>query len=117
MESKKPTTYESKSTRSSQQVCEWTLEEQAQLIKKYAALLVVQRTYGQKYDIEATLKAWKYFLSKYSVEEIIFAMDKWVEISPDLPTPSDIIKIITPKKEAAKRLKQQEKLLEKIARK
>jgi len=89
---------QNKHNESFKMACNWTKEEVGEIAKKYAFLMTVQRLYGEQIDISTTLKGWSYILGDYKPKQIIDAMDLWVRNNPSMPTPSDIIKIIEPKK-------------------
>lgn len=77
----------------------WTADEK----KAIAAVLVeafeMQRTYGETLDMKIRGRAWERKLgAKFSVNQIIMAIEKYTDRHSDFPTPSDIINILAPEK-------------------
>jgi len=57
----------------------------------------MQKAYGQKYDPKVTMQAWEYKLAgRFSIEQIIYALDKYTDKHEDFPTPKNIIEILNP---------------------
>lgn len=81
LEIPKPTHFDTQSTK--------------QLASALGACLLVQRTYGkQGNDIDKIAQVFARVLAGYSPEATIAAIKKWLQESPEFPTPSDIIKIL-----------------------
>lgn len=59
----------------------------------------MQRTYGETLDMKIRGRAWERKLgSKFTVNQIIAAVEKYTDRKSDFPTPSDIINILAPEK-------------------
>lgn len=59
----------------------------------------MQRTYGETLDMKIRGRAWERKLgAKFSVNQIIMAVEKYTDRHSDFPTPSDIINILDPVK-------------------
>lgn len=59
----------------------------------------MQRTYGENLDMKIRGRAWERKLgAKFSVNQIIMAVEKYTDRNSDFPTPSDIINILDPVK-------------------
>lgn len=59
----------------------------------------MQRTYGEALDMKIRGRAWERKLgAKFSVNQIIMAVEKYTDRHSDFPTPSDIINILDPVK-------------------
>ena len=57
-----------------------------------------QKAYGKDHSITDTFAYFKYKLEKqYSVEQVVYALDKYTDIKNDIPAPSDIKNILNPK--------------------
>lgn len=60
---------------------------------------MVQRTYGkQGADIDKITKIFLRVLSDYEPSAVIQAIKRWLQESPEFPTPSDIVKMLNPAK-------------------
>ena len=59
----------------------------------------MQKAYGKQIDLRALLKGWEFVLSKkYTVEQVIYALEKYLEQKDDIPTPANLIAILNPEK-------------------
>lgn len=77
----------------------WTPEEKKEITKVFTVLATIQKTYGKEINMRETLQAWEYLLAdKYPAENVIAAMKAYMQQSNDIPTPADLIKIMTPEK-------------------
>jgi len=55
----------------------------------------LQRTYGRSVaDVQVIAKGFMKILSDYKPDEVVKGIRSWILQSPELPTPSDIVKII-----------------------
>tara|TARA_R110000851_G_scaffold216457_1_gene369398 strand:- start:901 stop:1287 length:387 start_codon:yes stop_codon:yes gene_type:complete len=60
-------------------------------------LLEIQKMYGRKLDPDLLMTAWEAVLSKhYSVEQIIYALEKYALKHDDFPSPANINNILNP---------------------
>jgi hypothetical protein len=75
----------------------FTQIDKEKLSRALGACAAVQRTYGKQVsDLEAVVKVFIKVLDGYEPKEIMQAIKKWLTISPEFPTPSDILKILDP---------------------
>lgn len=75
----------------------WTTEEKNEIAIALHFLATVQKNYGRPIDVRDTIKAWEFVMaSKYTATQVIAAMRTYLENSSDMPTPADLIKIISP---------------------
>lgn len=80
-------------------------EDVTQLANALGACLLVQRTYGkQGADIDKITKIFLRVLSDYEPSAVIAAIKRWLQESPEFPTPSDIVKMLNPKQNFDKSL-------------
>lgn len=57
----------------------------------------MQNAYGQKREPKLVMKGWEIKLSgRFTVEQILFALDKYTDKHDDFPTPNKIIEILDP---------------------
>jgi hypothetical protein len=69
------------------------------LIKAISVISKEQKAYGKQIDVDGIYSYMQRKLEKlYSVAQIINAIDVYTDRNDDIPTPSDIINIITPVK-------------------
>jgi len=77
----------------------WTNTEIQELVKMLTILIDGQKQYGKDYSLKATLD---YFIlkleKKYTVDQVLFALDKYTDKKNDIPAPSDINNILNPEK-------------------
>ena len=75
------------------------------LSKALAACQLVQRTYGkQAGDLDKVAKIFARVLAEYDPQQVIEAIKRWLQESPEFPTPSDIVKMLDPAKKFDKEL-------------
>lgn len=75
----------------------WNDAEKQELAKAFKVLTIIQKNYGRDINPIETLKAWEFILSeKYTAGQVLLAMRSYMELSSDMPAPSDLIKIISP---------------------
>ena len=56
-----------------------------------------QKAYGKEYSVTDTFAYYELKLqSKFSAEQVLYALDKYTDIHNDIPAPSDIINILSP---------------------
>lgn len=79
-----------------QQHC-WTNSQKAELVKTLAVIIQGQNAYGKKHNLEDTLAYLTHKLqAKHTVEQVIYAIEKYTDDHDDIPTPADINKILNP---------------------
>ena len=83
----------------SKQKRSWTNSEKASLTKALAVIIKGQNAYGKSYNLQDTIDYLKYKLEKhFTVNQVVFALDKYTDDHDDIPTPSAIKKILSPTK-------------------
>ena len=77
----------------------WQASDKEKLTKVLAIIINGQKTYGKDYSIIDTFAYFQFKLeSKYSVEQVIYALDSYTDTKNDIPNPADIISILSPVK-------------------
>lgn len=75
----------------------WTNDEKKALAAFCFPLIEMQNQYGQQRDPKVLLKGWELKLAKrFTVEQILYAVDKYTDSNDDFPTVSDVINILEP---------------------
>lgn len=77
----------------------WNNEDKKKLF--YAALPIFEeaKAYGRIFDLKLILQGWQArFQGEYDVDHIIYALQTHADKSSEIPTRSDIIKILNPEK-------------------
>jgi len=75
----------------------WESADKDRLADALGVLALVQKSYGRIVEIKPTIKAWEWIMAKeYTVNQVLYAMETYMKSSPDMPAPSDLIKIINP---------------------
>jgi hypothetical protein len=76
----------------------WTGDEQAALAEAMGLMLDGQKQFGKKPEqLENIVKLFCWVLKPYSIELVMAGLSKYMAEHSDIPTPSDIVKIIDPK--------------------
>ena len=59
----------------------------------------MQKQYGKKMDAKVVMKGWEIKLAgKYTVDQVLYALDQYTNQHDDFPTPANIIQILEPEK-------------------
>lgn len=75
----------------------WTSTEIGELSKALAIVCVGQNAYGTEQQFSQRFDFWVMKLErKYTVNQILHALDIYTDKNSDIPTPSDIIKLLSP---------------------
>lgn len=75
----------------------WSPEQKRKLAAVCFPLINMQKQYGRNMDEKIIMQGWEIKLSRrFTIEQIIFAVDKYTDRKDDFPTPSDIINILDP---------------------
>lgn len=75
----------------------WTDNEKTEIAKNLAVMATIQKKYGREINVKDTVRAWEFVMGmKYTAEQVISAMQAYMQISSDIPSPADLIKIIDP---------------------
>ena len=81
---------------------EFSKESRQDIAKQIIACRAVQKTYGGNVnDIELVIRVFIDDLSQFEPDKIIEALAKWRKEEADFPTPADIKKILSVKKQRA----------------
>ena len=77
----------------------WTSEEQDELIRALGFICNEQKAFGKDVDIKVTYEYWKHKLDgRFSMQQVLYALDKFTDTKTDLPQPADIIQTLDPPK-------------------
>ncbi len=76
----------------------WNEDEKREILKAFTVLATIQKTYGKEIDIKGTLQAWEYVMGEYPAAAVLSAMQAYMRKSSDMPTPADLIALISPPK-------------------
>lgn len=74
----------------------WTDSDKSEIAKSLAVMAVIQKNYGRELDVKNTVKAWEFVLHDCTAKQVCEAMRAYMRQSSDIPSPADLIKIITP---------------------
>lgn len=77
----------------------WTRSDVENLTKALTVIIEGQNAYGKKYDLENIFNYMRLKLErKFTVDQVLFALDLYTNRNDDIPTPSAIINILDPQK-------------------
>lgn len=72
-----------------------TLLQKARLTSHLSKICILQRQYGKtESDLEVLVEGFVWALEGYDFEEMLVAIKDFIRADPNIPTPSDVIKII-----------------------
>lgn len=74
----------------------WTDSDKSEIAKSLAVMAVIQKNYGRELDVKNTVKAWEFVLHDCTAKQVCEAMRAYMRQSSDIPSPADLIKIISP---------------------
>ena len=75
----------------------WTNDEIRKLASVLFPRIEMQKQYGRSIDPKLVMRGWQVKMAhRFSVDQILFALDVYTETHSDLPAPSDIIQILNP---------------------
>ncbi len=75
----------------------WPRDDRAKLALALGRTIAMQRTYGkQQGDIETMLDGFCWALRDHEPAAVLQALARHIQISPEIPTPHDLIKILAP---------------------
>lgn len=76
---------------------EWDIEEKKKLALVVMEHVEMQKAYGRVIDAKTIMRAWqRKFINRFTVDQIIYALDKYSDKHDDFPSPSNIIDILEP---------------------
>lgn len=77
----------------------WKKSEEANLVKIFTIIVDGQKAYGKDISLKSIYAYFKLKLEKrYSVDQVMYALDKYTDEKNDIPSPADIVNILSPKK-------------------
>lgn len=75
----------------------WSPDETASLAEALGLLFDGQKQYGKNTaQLENMVKLFAWVLKDYPIERVMFGIGEYVKRNGDIPTPSDVVKIIDP---------------------
>lgn len=75
----------------------WQNSEIKSLSMALTAVYKTQTTFKEPLELEDRLAGWKFVLEEdYSVEQILWALKRFMKLSPNMPVPADMVKILNP---------------------
>lgn len=75
----------------------WTASELEQLTKTLAVIINGQKAYGKDHSLKDTLAYYTHKLQgKFTMRQVLWALDKYTDQHNDIPAPSDLINLISP---------------------
>ena len=77
----------------------WNASDQANIVKMLSVILNNQKSFGKEVSINDTFEFFKMKLDgKYTANQVLGAIDRYTDQNADIPTPADIIAILSPPK-------------------
>ena len=75
----------------------WTADEKKQIAAIVFPMIEMQKQYGKKMDAKIVMRGWEIKLAnRYSIQDILYALDEYTDRHDDFPTPANIIEILEP---------------------
>lgn len=75
----------------------WTEAEKKKLAGVIFPLIAMQKQYGRTMDAKIVMQGWQMKLAgRYSIEQILYALDIYSDKRDDFPTPANLISILSP---------------------
>lgn len=75
----------------------WTTEERKIIAAVVFPIIEIQKNYGRVMDAKILMQGWEgKFANRYTVEQLLFALDQYTDKKSDFPSPADIISILEP---------------------
>lgn len=76
----------------------WTVDEKKALAAVTFPMIEMQKQYGRKMDPKLVMQGWEIkFAGRFTIEQILYALDRYTDQSSDFPAPADIVNILEPK--------------------
>lgn len=76
----------------------WATDEKKALAAVAFPLIEMQKQYGRKMDPKLVMQGWEIkFAGRFTIEQILYALDRYTDEHSDFPAPSDIVNILEPK--------------------
>ena len=75
----------------------WTDDEKRRLCSVTFPLIEMQKQYGREIDAKLVMRGWEVKLAgRFSIDQILFALDRYTDKRDDFPTPANLINILQP---------------------
>jgi hypothetical protein len=75
----------------------WTDDEKKALASVTFPLIEMQKAYGRQLNAKLIMQGWEIkFAGKYSIEQLLYALDKYTDKHDDFPSPANLIDILSP---------------------
>ena len=75
----------------------WSVDEKRALAAVTFPLIEMQKSYGRSMDAKIVMQGWEIkFAGKYTVEQILYALDRYTDKRDDFPSPANLIAILDP---------------------
>jgi hypothetical protein len=75
----------------------WQTSDLENLAKTLTVIADGQKAYGKEINVKHIFEYFKFKLEgRFSVDQIVFAIQKYTDAKNDIPAPADIIKILNP---------------------
>lgn len=85
------------SSRNGPQKSQWTVEEKKALAAVTFPLIEIQKPYGREMNAKLVMQRWEIkFAGRFTIEQLLFALDRYTDKHDDFPSPSNIIEILEP---------------------
>lgn len=76
---------------------EWSIEDKRKLATVVNEHVEMQKAYGRVINAKVVMRAWqRKFIQRFTVDQIIYAIDKYSDTRDDFPSPANIINILEP---------------------
>lgn len=75
----------------------WNLDEKRALASVTFPLIEMQKAYGRQMNAKLVMQGWEIkFAGRFSIEQILYALDKYTDKHDDFPSPANLIEILEP---------------------
>lgn len=75
----------------------WTDDEKRALAAVTFPLIEMQKAYGRQMNAKLIMQGWQIkFAGRFSIEQLLYALDKYTDRHDDFPSPSNLIDILEP---------------------
>ena len=77
---------------------QWSVDEKKALAAVTFPLIEMQKAYGRQMNAKIVMQGWEIkFAGRFTIEQLLFALDKYTDEHDDFPSPSNLIAILDPK--------------------
>jgi len=75
----------------------WTPDEKRALAAVTFPLIEMQKAYGRQMNAKLVMQGWEIkFAGRFTIEQILYALDKYTDKCDDFPSPANLIEILEP---------------------